>query len=243
MNDNDSLFDLHILSNFIHQIINPLNGVVGTIDNLIDGTISDERRDQRLRAVRAQLEWAVVLVRNLAFFTKTSLTPGAPPDSSLTQTCVIPQLVIEAMQFFQEAGVSRGVKMLLMDRVTQYAVIGSTDLLRQVFMNIIDNAVKYSDPDTVVEVTPRVQKKTKELLIEFKSIGIGFTYEESQHIFDETFRGEQAKNKVASGTGLGLFICKTIVENVHQGTMDAEYSPATRATIIRIRLPHWKYST
>ena len=47
------LFDLHLLSNFVHQIINPLNGVIGTLDNIIDGTVPSERRDQRLKAVRA----------------------------------------------------------------------------------------------------------------------------------------------------------------------------------------------
>jgi hypothetical protein len=50
------LVDPLLLSNFVHQVINPLNGVVGTLDNLIDGTIRDPgRRQQRLEALRAQL--------------------------------------------------------------------------------------------------------------------------------------------------------------------------------------------
>jgi signal transduction histidine kinase len=236
----NDLFDLHILSNFIHQIINPLNGVIGTVDNLIDGTIQDDRRDQRLRAVRAQLEWAVVLVRNLAFFTKTALSPGGSPDTDLSRTCVIPQLVIEALQFFQEAGVSREIKIELADKATQYAVSGSPDLLRQVFMNLFDNAVKYSHPGTTIEITPRVQKKTNALLIEVKNTGIGFSREESLHLFDEGYRGEQAKNKVASGTGLGLYICKLIINHVHKGTIEAEYSPEKGSAIFRIRFPEWK---
>jgi signal transduction histidine kinase len=240
MDDNrDGLFDLHILSNFIHQIINPLNGVIGTVDNLIDGTVHAERREQRLRAVRAQLEWAVVLVRNLAFFTKTALTPGVAADTTVSQTCVIPQLVIEAAQFFQEVGISRGIKIELMDRSTQYAVLGSTDLLRQVFMNLIDNAVKYSDADTTIEIMPRVQKKTNDLLIEFRNTGVGFTPDEATQIFNEGFRGEEARNKVASGTGLGLYICKVIIENVHHGTVDAEHSAALRLTTLRLRVPKW----
>jgi signal transduction histidine kinase len=239
----DALFDLHILSNFVHQIINPLNGVIGTVDNLIDGTTQGDRREQRLRAVRAQLEWAVVLVRNLAFFTKTSLTPGAPSDPELSQTCVIPQLIIEAMQFFQEAGLAREIKIELTDKATQYAVRGSTDLLRQVFMNLIDNAVKYSDSGTTIEVTPRIQKKTNALLIEFKNTGIGFSSDENPRLFEEGFRGEQARNKVASGTGLGLYICRVIIANIHNGTIDAEYSQASRTATVRIRIPDWKFNT
>jgi signal transduction histidine kinase len=236
-----ALFDLHILSNFIHQIINPLNGVIGTVDNLVDGTIQGERRQQRLRAVRAQLEWAIVLVRNLAFFTKTSLTPGEAPDTNLSQTCVIPQVIIEASQFFQEIGVLRGMKIELTDRATQYAVTGSTDLLRQVFMNLLDNAIKYSDSDTTVKITPRVQKRTRALIIDVTNVGIGFSQDEIPRLFEEGFRGEEAKNKVASGTGLGLYICKVIIENVHKGTIEAEYSRPSRTVLFRIRIPKWVY--
>jgi signal transduction histidine kinase len=233
------LFDLHVLSNFIHQIINPLNGVIGTVDNLIDGTIQEDRRDQRLRAVRAQLEWAVVLVRNLAFFTKTALSPGGSPDPDLSRTCVIPQVIIEAIQFFQEAGVSRGIRIELTDRQTQYAVKGSPDLLRQVFMNLMDNAVKYSDKGSTIEIKLRVQKKTDDLLVEVKNVGIGFSAEESSRLFEEGFRGEQAKNTVASGTGLGLYICKVIIERIHGGRISAEYSPEKRLVEFRIRFPNW----
>ena len=67
-----NLFDLHLLSNFVHQIINPLNGVIGTLDNIIDGTVPTERRDQRLRAVRAQLELSVLLVLVSHKFTHVS---------------------------------------------------------------------------------------------------------------------------------------------------------------------------
>ncbi len=54
MSNSDPLpADLTLLANFIHQIINPLNGVMGTLDNLIDGTVPVEKRDQRLKATRA----------------------------------------------------------------------------------------------------------------------------------------------------------------------------------------------
>lgn len=237
-----TLFDLGVLSNFIHQIINPLNGVIGTLDNLIDGTIQGDRRDQRLRAARGQLEWAIVLVRNLAFFSQS--TPGSanPSGPNLSQTCVIPRLIIEAIQFFQEVADSRRIKIELTDKMTQYAVKGSTDLLRQVFMNLIDNAVKYSEPDTTIELTPRVQKKTDDLIIECKNIGVGFSYAESKHLFDVGFRGEQAKQRVASGTGLGLYICKVIVESVHSGTIEAEYSAEHSTALFRIRFPNWTYN-
>ena len=83
--EKETLPDLPLLANFVHQIINPLNGVIGTIDNLIDNTIPAERREQRLRATRAQLEFAVMMVRHLAYFTDQSLTPGTLPNQGSFQ--------------------------------------------------------------------------------------------------------------------------------------------------------------
>ena len=51
--DGSSLPHVRLLAYFVHQIINPLNGVIGTLDNLIDGSVPAEKREQRLRAARA----------------------------------------------------------------------------------------------------------------------------------------------------------------------------------------------
>ena len=235
-----ALLDLHLLANFVHQVINPLNGVIGTLDNVIDGTVPAGKRDQRLRAVRAQLEWSVLLVRNLAYFTKTSLRPGQNAASEPTKTCVLPQLIIEAAQFFQEPGLSRGITIHLEDRNTQYAVEGSPDLLRQVFMNLFDNAVKYADDDTQVRIVARQQKKTGDLILEFTNVGIGFSADDAQSLFELGYRGDEAKKVVASGTGLGLFICRKILRDIHNATIEAEYSKRLRETTFRIRFPEWR---
>ena len=55
------------LSNFVHQVINPLNGVIGTLDNIGDEEYSENIRKQKLNACRGQLEQCVSLIRNLAY--------------------------------------------------------------------------------------------------------------------------------------------------------------------------------
>jgi signal transduction histidine kinase len=240
MSSNDaSLPCLRLLANFVHQIINPRNGVVGTLDNLIDGNVPVEKRDRRLRVARAELEFSVMTVRNLAYFTEQSLAPGTLPERDLSKTCVIPRLLMEAAQFFQESGLARGIRVELADPRTQYAIRGSPELIRQVFMNILDNAVKYSDVGTVVTITARVQKKTNDLIVELCNVGPGFSCEESKTIFSPGIRGAEARNLVASGTGLGLYICRLIIEDFHKAGIEADYSQATRTVAIRLRFPHW----
>jgi len=238
--DDQKTIDLPLLANFVHQLINPLNGVIGTIDNIIDGTVPGERRDQRLRAARAQLEWTALLVRNLAYFTGTSMAPGAPGGTLPQKTCVFPQLIIEAAQFFQEIGTTRSISIELSDPRTQYTTRGSPDLIRQVFMNIFDNAIKYSDEFTKVFVKTRVQKKTRDLIIEVINKGIGFSKQDSARLFEVGFRGKEATERIKSGTGLGLYICKRIIEDLHNGRIEAEHSVSSRTTVFRIRIPDWK---
>ncbi len=181
-----------------------------------------------------------MIVRNLAYFTEQSLQPGTLPQRDLSKTCVIPQLVIEAAQFFQESGLQKEIRIELTDSHTQYAIPGSPELIRQVFMNIFDNAVKYSDAGSNVNVTPWIQKKTNDLIVEVCNAGPGFSHKESKTIFNPGTRGTEAVNLIKSGTGLGLHICKMIIEDYHHGKIEAEYSESTRIVTIRLRFPKWR---
>src|SRR5689334_22121671 len=117
------LIDPLLLSNFVHQIINPLNGVIGTLDNVIDGTITDTgRKKQRLEAVRGQLKQSIEMIRNLAFLSQLATDKGTDALTKTATAVCIPKLIIEAAQFFQEAGSVRGIRILLTDAVTQYHV-------------------------------------------------------------------------------------------------------------------------
>ncbi len=104
-------------------------------------------------------------------------------------------------------------------------------------MNLFENAIKYSDSDTRITITPHGQKRTGNLIIEVTSTGCGFDQDEREKIFELGYRGQAAQDIKASGTGLGLFICKRILEIAHGATIEAEYSAATKNTIFRMRFP------
>lgn len=231
----EPLIDPLLVSNFVHQIINPLNGVVGTLDNILDGTVRLDRQHQRLEQVRAQLEHAIELVRNLAFLSQISLgEAGKLILSEKASDVVIPKVIIQAANIFQEVAKSGTIEIRLTDDKTQYVVKGHEALLRQVFMNLFDNAVKYSDRETNVTVTPHANKK-KELLIDVENQGIPIENEERERIFERGYRSKAAKDMRASGTGLGLFICRRILEDAHGASIEAEYSRKTGKTLFRVR--------
>ncbi len=235
MADEEQFVDIHMLSNFVHQIINPLNGVLGTLDNVIDGTTPEERRHQKLTSVRAQLEHAVELIRNLAYLSQLSVTSGLNQLVQERLPCSLPEVIIEAIQFYQESGFTRNIKISLTDRETQYVVQAHKALLRQVFMNIFENGIKYGDANTHIAITPKVPKSGSGLVVEIIGTGLGFEQSEREKIFELGYRGKDAKEHVVPGTGIGLFISRRILREVHDADMDAEHVAATRQTIFRVK--------
>lgn len=227
--------DFGLLANFIHQVINPLNGVIGTIDNVIDGTIPSSKIEQRLKAARAQLEQSILLVRNLAFFSE--LGAGPRGTSRVKKVCVLPQVIIEAALFFQELGLQKGIAIHLTDRESQYKLEGNPDLLRQVFMNLFDNGVKYGSNGSKITVDPSIQRKTNSLLLRISGDSIPITADERIKIFELGYRSGSAKDHISSGTGLGLYICQAILSSVFNATIEVERSSSSGGTVFLIRFP------
>lgn len=228
-------FTLLLISNITHQAINPLNGVIGTLDNVVKGDVPEHKIDQRLKSARAQLEYTVSLIRNLSYFAEYAVEKTTEKKPGPSKKCVIPEIIIQAAQFFQEQGKRNGIKINLQDAKVQNCVPGDPDLIRQVFMNIFDNAVKYGNRDTQVIVKDWIKKGSKELIVTIE--GQSTPFEETENIFGLGARGRKAEEKTSSGSGLGLYICKLIIENVFSGTITGSCS-AKGNVRFEIRIPH-----
>src|ERR1700730_8679575 len=131
----DDVFDLTLLSNFLHQVINPLNGVCGTLDNITERQVPAGSVPQRLKVARAQLEHCVSLIRNLAFLSEFTRDPDGYRERHIHKVCTLPSVIIEAMMYFQESARKKKMKLHLVDRDTQFKIRADPDLIRQVFMN------------------------------------------------------------------------------------------------------------
>lgn len=229
-------FDLTLLANFVHQVVNPLNGIAGTLDNLVEDVITDEkRRKQRLNAARAQLEQCITLLRNLAFLARGPAV-GAEQDSRLV---VLPQVIIESAMFFQEDAAINKIRIELHDKATQNKVVGHPELIKQVLMNIFDNCTKYGAFGSVIDVNQWVQSGSDWAIITIRGESkVPLDAGELERIFDLGFRGANARKIVASGTGLGLYICRQIVVQ-HKGIITAQ-NDGSSGILFTIKLPGGK---
>ena len=104
-------------------------------------------------------------------------------------------------------------------------------LIVQVLVNLIDNADKYSPPDTPIEIHARTSKQVLEIQVADR--GIGIPAQDLERVFDRFYRVQNPDT--VRGTGMGLAICKGIIE-AHGGEIQAEQR-AGGGTVIRFTLP------
>jgi signal transduction histidine kinase len=109
------------------------------------------------------------------------------------------------------------------------------DRVKAVLKNVLENAVKYSfNSSKPVEVSMENQKPY--LIIRVRDNGVGIPEDELPYIFEPFYRVDKSRSKETGGYGLGLSLCKTIMET-HQGKIEVESSPA-RGTTVSLFFPH-----
>ena len=106
--------------------------------------------------------------------------------------------------------------------------------LSQVLSNLITNASKYSNENTEIKAVVELENED-EIVIRIEDQGIGIAQEDLPHVFGAFFRADNEGTRTQSGTGIGLYFCRMIVE-YHSGEISAQ-SEANEGTVITLRLP------
>lgn len=109
---------------------------------------------------------------------------------------------------------------------------GNEELLQQVWINLISNAIKFSEDEGIISI--RMTSEEGSLTVEIEDQGCGMDEETVKHIFDKFYQGDRARNR--EGNGLGLALVKKIIE-LSKGTVTVQSTPAKGSTFI-IKLPH-----
>jgi len=107
------------------------------------------------------------------------------------------------------------------------------DRMRQVLLNLADNAIKYTPPEAHINFA--VQRYDSTAQVSVADNGPGIPEEDRAHLFDRFYRAEQSRTREKGGAGLGLAIAKKIVE-AHRGSLSVA-APAEGGTVFSVRLP------
>jgi two-component system, OmpR family, sensor histidine kinase BaeS len=103
----------------------------------------------------------------------------------------------------------------------QYIIMGDPDRLAQLYSNLLDNTLKYADKPGILVI--RNEFKENCILLSFDDSGPGVPHEAIEHLFDRLYRLDNSRTRIKGGSGIGLAICKAIVE-AHRGKITASNS-------------------
>jgi heavy metal sensor kinase len=141
-------------------------------------------------------------------------------------------VLLEVMQ--QMNVLAKGRVRLKLSSIDQAIVNGDRDRIKQVFLNLISNAITYTPKNGTVEVN--LEKKEFEVIFSVRDNGAGISAEDLPHIFERFYRGDKSRKHTAtSGFGLGLSIAKWITEK-HGGKIEVE-SQVAQGTTFRVYFP------
>lgn len=211
-----------------HELKNPLTGLQATLTNLREAESDEETRQAVENASLAANRLGRILrdLRKLSELEYQMLEHRPVDIENLVCEMVNAACTLPAHQ-------GRNVKLLVSKVPVLPSVLGDRDMLGLAFYNLIDNALKFTVPADDIEV--RVREDGRSLFLEVADSGAGIPPQEHARIFEDLYRGENARETV--GSGLGLALARRIIQ-LHGGEISLRSNPAQgRGTVFIIRLP------
>jgi len=202
-----------LLNSISHDLRTPLVSVTGVLSSLQESgdSMDEETRKNLLETAGEEADRLNRLVGNLLNMTR--IEAGAMRVSR--ELCDVQDVIGTALEQVSNRLVERQVKIEIPEDLPLVPM--DFVLIEQVLVNLLDNAVKYSTSQQLIEVKARTSRESLEINIMDR--GVGIPPEDLEKVFDKFYRVQRPES--VSGTGLGLAICKGIVE-AHRGSIRAE---------------------
>jgi heavy metal sensor kinase len=188
----------------------------------------DDYRDT-VAQIHSELERTSDLIEKLMFLARADSGAESIPFARVN----LPEIVREVCA--QGSALAEGKRVAFHQNLPAHPVWvqGDEDLLRRLFLILIDNAVKYTPANGSVEVS--VLEKNGSAIGEIRDTGIGIASADLPNIFERFYRADKARSRETGGTGLGLSIGRWIAE-AHAGAIEVESTPENGSTF-QVRLP------
>ena len=222
------------LKSMSHEMRTPLNGVLGLME-LLSTTPLDAQQARYVSVARASATHLATLISDILDLSRIE-GGGLPLERMLFD---LPDLIESSVDAVASEAANKRLR--LSCTVTQHVptwVVGDSGRLRQVLVNLLVNTVRFTETGEIhlqadADVDPA--RRQAKVVVELLGSGIGIPVEDVERLFEPFEPGDQASARRHSGAGLGLAICKHLVDAMG-GTIEARGGPPGGATF-SIRLP------
>ncbi len=206
-----------LVADVSHELRTPLAAIRGYAETLLDGALEDEEHNRKfLEIIHSHSIRLSSIASDLLILSELDVEKGSP---IAPERMSVLEVIRSAVHAVAPAAEARGV---VIDRgqCEDCAVVGVRFRLEQVFINLLDNAVKFNRPGGEVRVVCG-HGSDGQIIISVSDTGIGIPSAETSRIFERFYRVDKARSRPAGGTGLGLPIVKEVVERMG-GTVSVE---------------------
>ena len=225
------------LSNMSHDIRTPINGIMGMLD-IAENNFDDKARVQdSLGKMRGAASHLLSLINDVLDMAKVESGTMQMLDADFDLRALLNSCcgIIEGQIGSRNVTLTKQIGPFWHPRLR-----GSELHIRQVLLNILSNAVKYTPDGGTINFYARetlFEEGLVHLRIEIADTGIGMSEEFLQHIFEPFTQEQQGSRTTYKGTGLGMAITKKLVDQMH-GSLDVESTPGKGSTFtVRLSLP------
>jgi two-component system phosphate regulon sensor histidine kinase PhoR len=213
------------VANVSHELKTPVTSIAGFVETLQDGALDDRAAAERfLEIIRRQAERLNAIVTDLLSLARLEQETGS--DRSSYEEAQLCSVLAEAIEATRDRAAKKGI-LLELECPEDCAFPAQPLLLSQAVVNLIDNAVTYSDPGSPVLVRGRVAAEA--LTIQVVDRGIGIPREHLPRLFERFYRVDKSRSRSLGGTGLGLAIVKHVAQ-AHGGAVAVESEPGQGST-------------
>lgn len=196
------------VANVSHELKTPLTSISGFVETLkLNEDIDPQTRNRFLGIIESESNRLKRLIEDILL-----LSFIENQENSLVDSVNIYEVFIEIYDMTSYIAKSKNIKLTYEFSDKSIKVCSNRDYIKQVFLNLIDNAIKYTPENKEVHVN--VSSSKGNICINVKDTGVGIPEEDIERIFERFYRVDKARSRDVGGTGLGLAIIKHIVKSL-----------------------------
>ena len=223
--------DKEFISNISHDLKTPLTSIRGYCEGIMDGVASTpEKMDKYVRTIYTKTNEMDDLINQLTLYSNIE-RKSVPFDFN----------EVSAEEFFGDCAKAleleldaQSIRFAYDDRLREDCrLVVDEEQIRRVMNNIVSNSVKYAHVSPL-EITMKVEDAGSEIRVSLADNGVGIAPKDLPHVFDRFYRADSSRNRSTGGSGIGLSIVKSIIEE-HGGSVEAS-SEKDKGTVISFLL-------